>query len=348
MHIAGFLRREIHVETLSHLPLFFLSRVPGCPDRGARLGADGALAGGGGVDHSGAFSVVKRWALLLNALDIGYSIATMKTLKLTLRKEVNRLVRFRARRGVGSLSILMQAPPVAKLVKGLGGIRPAARASNLGTDTVYRLLKGQGTLRSLERVAEAAGYRLQLIEPKASVWGVLHSSRAHDWQTPAEVWQDLLQRLNVSAFTLDPCSPGPDSPIPCRNRYTMHDDGLTQPWGSARDLVWLNPPYGREIRYWMEKAVREARSGVRIVALVPARTGARWWHDALDAGAIPEFLRGRLTFIRPNGEKTAPAPFDSALLFFGFPEGMPPPSGESRASRAEVPMPEVNMEKTGI
>ena len=63
---------------------------------------------------------------------------------------------------------MMQAPPVAKLVKGLGGIRPAARASNLGTDTVYRLLKGQGTLRSLERVAEAAGYRFPKLPPGAS------------------------------------------------------------------------------------------------------------------------------------------------------------------------------------
>jgi hypothetical protein len=77
----------------------------------------------------------------------------------------------------------------------------------------------------------------------------------------------------------------------------------------------MNPPYGREIKEWMRKAVEEWRSGATVVCLVPARTDTAWWHDYAMLGKI-EFLRGRIKFVHPNGETSQSAPFPSALVVF--------------------------------
>ena len=62
--------------------------------------------------------------------------------------------------------------------------------------------------------------------------------------------------------------------------------------------------------------IREAAAGVKVIALVPARTGTNWWHRAIAGGGKPEFLRGRLRFIGKDGTPGAAAPFDSALIWF--------------------------------
>ncbi len=73
----------------------------------------------------------------------------------------------------------------------------------------------------------------------------------------------------------------------------------------------MNPPYGREIGKWMEKAFHESCNGATIVCLVPSRTDTKWWHDYAMRGEIT-FIRGRLRF---SGHKNS-APFPSAIIVF--------------------------------
>ena len=51
-------------------------------------------------------------------------------------------------------------------------------------------------------------------------------------------------------FTLDPCAT--KSNAKCNRYFTKEDNGLVQPWAPAK--VWMNPPYGKEIGPWMQKA----------------------------------------------------------------------------------------------
>ena len=74
----------------------------------------------------------------------------------------------------------------------------------------------------------------------------------------------------------------------------------------------MNPPYGREIGKWMQKAYESSLQGATVVCLIPARTDTAWWHDYAMKGQI-EFLRGRLKF---GGHKNS-APFPSAIVVFG-------------------------------
>lgn len=74
----------------------------------------------------------------------------------------------------------------------------------------------------------------------------------------------------------------------------------------------MNPPYGREIGHWVQKAYESAARGRAIVVcLLPARTDTRWWHEFC-AQAEVRFIKGRLKF----GNATSGAPFPSAIVIF--------------------------------
>ena len=76
--------------------------------------------------------------------------------------------------------------------------------------------------------------------------------------------------------------------------------------------VFCNPPYGREISKWVEKAYKESRKpNTLVVMLLPARTDTRWFHDYCVKGEI-EFINGRLKF---GGCKNS-APFPSMIVTF--------------------------------
>lgn len=129
---------------------------------------------------------------------------------------------------------------------------------------------------------------------------VLFSSIKQSYATPKELYKALDNEFH---FTDDPC------PFDDRQHALYPNDGLARAWG---DVVFLNPPYGKELTKWMARAYQEARTGKTIVCLVASRTDTKWWHDyAMKADEI-RFCRGRLHF------ENSPynAPFPSALIIF--------------------------------
>lgn len=72
------------------------------------------------------------------------------------------------------------------------------------------------------------------------------------------------------------------------------------------ERVYLNPPYGREISKWVEKAYNENLNGTMVVLLLPARTDTRWFHDFIYKKHEIRFLKGRLKF--NDGKSYAPFP----------------------------------------
>lgn len=139
---------------------------------------------------------------------------------------------------------------------------------------------------------------------RASSRATLFSSASDEWPTP----QWLYDALNAEfPFTLDPCAT--EQNAKCRRFYTRLEDGLKQDWSDQ--VVFMNPPYGRQIGRWVCKAFHAAQDRSLVVCLLPARTDTRWWHDYVMRGEI-RLLCGRLTF-----EGAAhPAPFPSAVAVF--------------------------------
>lgn len=77
--------------------------------------------------------------------------------------------------------------------------------------------------------------------------------------------------------------------------------------------MFCNPPYGREIGKWVEKAYRTNKeSGDLVVMLLPARTDTKWFHDFIYHKAEIRFVKGRLKF---GGSKNS-APFPSMVVIY--------------------------------
>jgi len=132
----------------------------------------------------------------------------------------------------------------------------------------------------------------------------LFSSESDQWATPA--W--LFDRLHrIFRFEVDVCALPENAK--CDRYYTPDDNGLEQDW---RGVCWMNPPYGKEIAAWLEKAYRSAReTGATVVCLVPVRTETKWWQEYCAKGEV-FFVRGRLRF----GDAKNSAPFPSAIVVF--------------------------------
>ena len=135
----------------------------------------------------------------------------------------------------------------------------------------------------------------------------LLSSNSYEWGTPQAFFDDLAREFG--GFELDPCASAENHK--CELYYTWRDDGLGMPWAPRR--VFMNPPYGRGIGAWVEKACRESWAGAMAVCLLPARTDTAWWHDwVMRYSADIRYLRGRIRF--EGGAH--PAPFPSAIVVF--------------------------------
>ena len=151
---------------------------------------------------------------------------------------------------------------------------------------------------------------------------ILFSSKSNEWETP----QDLFDKLNTTYhFTLDPCSTHENAK--CPKHYTIEENGLKQSWQG--EIVFCNPPYGREIGKWVKKAYDEVMLGTKIVMLIPARVDTKWFHQYIynkEPKIKVEFIKGRLKFInltlpswREDGNfKASPATFPSMLVYFNL------------------------------
>lgn len=133
---------------------------------------------------------------------------------------------------------------------------------------------------------------------------VMFSSKSDEWET----LQALFDQLNSEFhFTLDAAA----LPInaKCPLFFAPADDGLSKEWNGT---VWCNPPYGKTVGRWVEKAYKSSLDGTTVVMLLPARTDTRWFHDFVYGKATIRFLRGRLKF---GGSKNS-APFPSMVAIF--------------------------------
>ena len=87
-------------------------------------------------------------------------------------------------------------------------------------------------------------------------------------------------------------------------------------WGKAGDSIWVNPPYGRSIGQWIDKAIEQSALGRTVVMLTMACTDTRWWETAWDHTHEIRFISGRLAFLDHEGNASNSAPKGSALLVF--------------------------------
>ena len=137
------------------------------------------------------------------------------------------------------------------------------------------------------------------------------SSNNSDWETPPDFFDRLRGEFR---FTLDVCATRENTK--CKAFYTPELNALTKRWHRMvrpDGWAWMNPPYGREIVKWVQKAACESRFGLNIVCLLPARTDTKWFHNYV-FGTCTELrlVKGRLKF----GGHDNSAPFPSMVAIY--------------------------------
>lgn len=131
-----------------------------------------------------------------------------------------------------------------------------------------------------------------------------NNGMTNDWITPKLVIDAL------GPFDLDPCA-CVHQPWPCAAKSAVAR-GLDIEWYGR---VWLNPPYGSQLKAWIAKLADHGNG----IALVPARTEVEswFWPFIWDLAAAVFFFRGRLYFHRPDGTTAGNAGHGSVLACYG-------------------------------
>lgn len=157
------------------------------------------------------------------------------------------------------------------------------------------------------RVGIAGGLKVSRGDMEAESLKMMFSSATDMWATPQSFFDDLNNEFH---FTLDPCATKANAK--CNKFYTIDEDGLQQDWKG--EVVFCNPPYGKMVSSWVRKCSQESKKpNTTVVALLPARTDTRYFHDYIYGKAKEiRFIKGRLKF----GDSKNSAPFPSMVVVF--------------------------------
>ncbi len=137
----------------------------------------------------------------------------------------------------------------------------------------------------------------------------LFTSNKDNWRTPKEFYKNLNNEFN---FNLDACADKYNSL--CNEYYSKENSCLENSWRGKR--VFMNPPYGRDIAKFIEKAYNESLAAEIIVMLLPARTDTKYFHDYILPYCEIRFIKGRLKFLDENNQEKDAAPFPSMICIF--------------------------------
>ena len=148
-----------------------------------------------------------------------------------------------------------------------------------------------------------------MAKPRKSRLAVHFSSAKPDWATPIHLFAALDRKYGP--FMLDAAASRANAKV--ATYFDEMQDSLKQNW-HPYGRVFCNPPYGRGLYKWVEKAAQEAKKGAFVCLLVPARTDTKWFHDFVYKKPRVEavFLKGRIRFVGA----TASAPFPSLVVIF--------------------------------
>jgi|SRR6185503_7948532 len=137
-------------------------------------------------------------------------------------------------------------------------------------------------------------------------------SQTVEWETPQNLFDELNEEFG---FTVDIAASALNAKV--FPYFDKNTNSLEHPLLWDHQIVWCNPPYGRQIKDWVKMA-SEAKNSI-VVMLVPARTDTRWFHEYVYKKQNVEvrFIKGRLKF---GGEKNN-APFPNMIIIFSPTQG---------------------------
>ncbi|MGL5014501.1 MAG: DNA N-6-adenine-methyltransferase [Bacteroidales bacterium] len=131
-----------------------------------------------------------------------------------------------------------------------------------------------------------------------------HSNNRNDeWYTP-QVFVDAARDV-MGAIDLDPASSAQvNERIGASTFYSVEDDAFTHEWHGR---VWMNPPYSRIIKDFVNKLVDSYEDGTVTEAIVVTNNGTdtRWFHRMAQVSSAICLPQGRIAFLNSEGVEVA-------------------------------------------
>ena len=116
-------------------------------------------------------------------------------------------------------------------------------------------------------------------------------SKSVEYSTPKEIFEPLQREFNI---ILDVCASKENNK--CDTYFSIERDSLKQDWHKVGN-AWMNPPFSRKLKKWVEKAYQESQKGIVVVCLLPVRSNTIWWHKyIIDTKTEVRFLKGEIKF----------------------------------------------------
>ncbi|MBR3747000.1 MAG: hypothetical protein IKN27_08585, partial [Selenomonadaceae bacterium] len=140
---------------------------------------------------------------------------------------------------------------------------------------------------------------------------VFFNSGNNEWYTPAYIIEAAREAMGT--IDLDPASSDiANETVKATTYFTIDDDGLSKEW---RGNIWLNPPYASGlIEKFIDKLLTSDYTAA--VVLVNNATDTEWFSKLADFADAVVFPKGRVKFLRPEGNTGAPLQ-GQAILYFG-------------------------------
>lgn len=203
-------------------------------------------------------------------------------------------------------SLSCSAPAATLCVTARADLLSMAPNSNARIGASNLPVHGRGRNPTAKALAGA-----QTSKPKKKTVGYDKTVGEETWLTPKYIVRAL------GPFDLDPATPEKGMPWPTAKRMLKpSNNGLAMFW-SKKDFVWHNPPYGRVMGAWLNKAANHGNG----LTLIFARTDTQaffenvWRHQNTTAVF---FFEGRLKFCNVKGEEVGSAGASSVLIAYGL------------------------------
>jgi phage N-6-adenine-methyltransferase len=153
-------------------------------------------------------------------------------------------------------------------------------------------------------------------ERKAPAGGIVRTCLDVTWRTPRWILAPV-DRYYGGQIPLDPCTHAnnpTNAKVFCAAPAT---DGLAVAWREHAG-VWVNPPYGKVLKAWLDKIALEARHGAKILSLLPAsRFEQAYFMSMLGTANMVCLVRGRVAFVSSlDGAEVGGNPYASWIVGF--------------------------------
>lgn len=136
------------------------------------------------------------------------------------------------------------------------------------------------------------------------------------YETPLDEFKKI-EKL-FGKFDLDVCAQ--KTTAKCKKYFSLErkQNAFHKNWSKYGKRAFMNPPYSN-VRPWLEKAIKETKRGIVVVALLPSSVDAIWYHELirLNPKCIHHLLPGRIKFLYNKEIRTQPRGGNMYALFWG-------------------------------